>query len=334
MSYDIEDESTVTEAVNPDSLRGGEYLSLLVVRGPDAGRWFRVATDGGLVGRSPEVHIRIADPAVSREHAVIEVNQKGVYLIRDLGSRNGVFIEGKRVDLAPILDGVQIQLSTQTVLRARFSGPVETEIWDELQKAAQTDPLTGLANRRYLMHRLEQELSFARRHRMPLSLLLIDVDAFKPINDHYGHHGGDAVLKKIASTLRATTRVEDVVARYGGDEFVIISRGYPPTAATKLANRLCDVVRDTDIRFGAMNMRVTLSIGVAGCDADQLANEKHKVDRTELFICADTALYQAKQGGRDQAVQYEPLGPESANPDDWMRSTLTDGRKVNLEPKE
>ncbi len=163
---------------------------------------------------------------------------------------------------------------------------------DELAKTSITDPLTRLHNRRHIHSRLEEELARAARHQMPFTLLLIDVDHLKEINDRGGHDAGDRALVCVGDVLRGTCRTTDLPARYGGDEFVVL---LPSTTAAQ-ALELCERIRKT-LRACKHNLPtpITVSIGIADLQtAGSLPDQ--------LFEAADTALYAAKRAGRDRAV--------------------------------
>ena len=312
------DDTTVKQHVVPVLLREVEQLWVLVVSGPAAGHWHHVTEKGALIGRQRGLEIAIEDPGISRRHAAIARTAGSQYVIRDLGSSNGLFVAGVRVHEHVLGDGDQIQLSDDTMLRVRYAEPAEIRIIGELQDAAMTDPLTGVTNRRYLFRRLDQELAYAHRHSAPLSVLLIDLDGFKPINDKHGHASGDVVLQAVARLLARTMRVEDVLARCGGDEFAVVVRGSPPQTAAELARRLCQAVRTSAIACGPEQVRLTLSIGVAGVDG---SGEHQDRDPMNLLGRADLAMYRAKQAGKDRfEVWSERLSTPTAAAD-WLRNT-------------
>ncbi|MCC6217202.1 MAG: GGDEF domain-containing protein [Polyangiaceae bacterium] len=166
---------------------------------------------------------------------------------------------------------------------------------DSLRDGALRDALTGLWNRRYLAQRLEHELSRARRQGVPLALLLVDVDHLKLINDRGGHALGDAALDRVAAALRATCRVADVPARYGGDELAVLVPGTPAASAAALAERIRAAV---DGSLGG-DHRMSVSIGVAGVPP----GARESAPRAEaLCAAADRALYEAKAAGRNRVV--------------------------------
>ncbi|TMD03577.1 MAG: GGDEF domain-containing protein, partial [Chloroflexi bacterium] len=163
----------------------------------------------------------------------------------------------------------------------------------ELETVTRTDALTGIYNRRHLEERLQGVLSSARRHHEPAAVLMIDVDHFKSINDSLGHAGGDAVLREVAERLRHRVRLEDVVGRWGGEEFLVLSAIADADAAAVLAERLRAAIADEPFEIeGAGRIRVTVSIGCAAGAGDAEA----------LLRQADAALYEAKAQGRNRFI--------------------------------
>jgi len=167
----------------------------------------------------------------------------------------------------------------------------------ELREQAVRDPLTGLFNRRYLKETLEREIARAKREGLPIGIMIMDIDEFKNVNDSFGHTAGDRMLQAMGELLRANTRAEDVVCRYGGEEFVIVM----PGASLGIAFERAELIR---IRFDQMRvpyegdaLHATISLGVA-------AYPIHGTDGEDALIRADRALYQAKQAGRNRVVAY------------------------------
>lgn len=182
------------------------------------------------------------------------------------------------------------------------------EATEALRRAVACDHLTGLVNRRALFEACELELQRWRRAPRPLSLLLIDADNFKRINDDFGHATGDAVLRHLAAGLLATFRAMDVVARLGGEEFVVLLPGCDEEAATAVAQRLCDSIATQAVLVEGAAMRYTVSVGVATMDA--------AVDGVDALIeRADRAMYTAKAAGRNQVHRWQPgLRPAAMAP--------------------
>lgn len=160
-----------------------------------------------------------------------------------------------------------------------------------------TDPLTGVFNRRYLERRLTEEVAMSRRYNLPLSVLMIDIDRFKSINDTYGHLEGDLVLHRLAKLAAHTVRETDVVTRYGGEEILVIAPNTMINTAETLAERLRVEIQATpllsaDVRTDPLRT-VTVSIGVA-CFSQDMRGVRDLINR------ADEALYRAKGGGRNR----------------------------------
>jgi diguanylate cyclase (GGDEF)-like protein len=166
----------------------------------------------------------------------------------------------------------------------------------------QTDPLTQCMNRRGFEQSLAREIARSSRAGSEMSLLALDLDHFKNINDSRGHVFGDAVLREAGSLLIQTARAGDIVARTGGEEFSILLPDTPGNGAFHFANRLCDTFREHIFRVNNKEVRLTISIGVVSTDGDRpLATERGKNVAEEMKIRADEALYAAKRTGRDRA---------------------------------
>ena len=177
-----------------------------------------------------------------------------------------------------------------------------------LEKENIADPLTGVYNRRYLDRRLNEEVSRARRHGLPLTVLMLDIDHFKRINDDHGHQAGDQVLAQFADLTKRQLREPDLVARYGGEEFLVIAPQTTRHDALNLAERLRARIESNTFTVTNMaaqgerlKIRVTCSIGVAG-----LSDEIVRADM--LVHCADKNMYHAKHAGRNRVNADEPAG--------------------------
>lgn len=157
------------------------------------------------------------------------------------------------------------------------------------------DPLTELYNRRHMEASLEREISRAQRHKTSVGILMLDIDHFKVFNDTYGHKAGDAILKGIAALLKSSSRGEDIACRYGGEEFLLILPNTKQEYAIKRAEQLLEQVRRHNIVYQERMLSVTISIGVA-------IYPLHCLDIQGLICAADAAMYQAKEGGRNQVA--------------------------------
>jgi len=175
-----------------------------------------------------------------------------------------------------------------------------------LEQESITDPLMGIYNRRYLERRLTTEVARASRYGMPLSVLLLDIDHFKPINDSYGHQVGDVVLAELAQLIVNTVRTTDIVTRYGGEEIMVMAPSTPLKTAANLAERLRKIIAHRPFDVPAKLNRklkalhITVSVGVAcfGLNAN---------DFQSLIQSADEALYRAKKKGRNCVITARPV---------------------------
>ncbi|KAF0233867.1 MAG: diguanylate [Desulfovibrionaceae bacterium] len=168
---------------------------------------------------------------------------------------------------------------------------------ERLSKLALLDELTGLANNRFFDQRMEECITSSRRNGSPLSLILVDMDRFKAINDNYGHQVGDMALKTAAGVLRSCIRASDVAARVGGEEFAVILPDTGTREAAKVAGRMLDGLRESKVvLMDGTNVNLSASIGLSG---GILAEGESSF---ALFAEADKALYKAKQAGRDRLM--------------------------------
>lgn len=216
------------------------------------------------------------------------------------GASDYLLIQPSDAALIARLYTAQRVIALQGVVRAERESVIRSSgEWARanrrLLQEALTDPLTQLANRRYGLDRLQQEWSFARHHGTALACLMLDIDHFKTINDRHGHEAGDLVLGQIARVLERTCRRNDIVFRYGGEEFCVVCPSTTLADAMGLAERILRAVREG--RFGSAGDRfaVTLSIGVAMRSQDMTTPE-------DLIARADKALYHAKSAGRDRVA--------------------------------
>ena len=177
---------------------------------------------------------------------------------------------------------------------------------DEFARAAVMDPVSGLFNRRYFHERLEEELDRARRQNTTVTLLMIDIDNFKGINDRFGHLAGDMVIRGVGDILKRSVRKFDLCTRFGGEEFAIVMPGSGPENAVPVAERICQRIegfRPADAELA--ELRVTASIGMAVAQG---------ISGRELIARADQALYTAKQAGKNRVVQWQPDEAEGRRP--------------------
>ena len=287
---------------------GGERACILVLSGSKVGTLVHLERSEVVVGRSGRADIAVDDDGVSRTHARLRRDSEGVWL-EDMGSRNGTFVNGARIKGPTRLeDGDKLQLGRATILKFTYHDALDDSYQERLIENALRDGLTRLYNKRYFDERLDAELRFARRHGSQLGLLVIDVDHFKRVNDGRGHLAGDAVLREVAATLTRAVRSEDVVARYGGEEMVVLTRAIGPEGAMQLGERLRRQVEELSTALDeGPPIKVTVSIGVAVFPTVPSATAE------DLFAAADRAMYKAKEAGRNRVVGAD-VEAESTRP--------------------
>lgn len=285
-----------TQALDPFPEADGRCVAanVTVLSGSEAGRFFLVEGGRVVIGRSEEADIPLVHPGISRQHARMAVHDNGLVL-EDLGSRNGTF-----VDDAPVTGAValpprcRLRLGHAAVLEVAALDALGAAAFRKLGQALHTDPLTGVGNRRALERRLDEEVSFARRERRLLGVLLLDLDHFKRVNDRLGHAVGDLVLIQVGQALVQNVRAEDAVFRYGGEEFCVILRGQARKEIRQAAERLRQAVEALRILTLSGTVRVTISVGVACLVPEEVGDEQ------SLLLWADQALYRAKEKGRNR----------------------------------
>lgn len=209
---------------------------------------------------------------------------------------------GARLRAAQRMVGLQGELEREREELRHFAAELAISN-RRLEEVAMTDALTGFPNRRYALDRLQQEWIAVTRNLRPLSVMIIDLDGLKPLNDNYGHDVGDMVLRQAADALRSVLRAQDVICRTGGDEFLVICPDTGLDAAVRCAERLRAAAEMLTIETGGPQLKVTVSIGVAMRDGRMSSLDA-------LIKCADRGAYLSKQRGRNRvcALQGETGG--------------------------
>ncbi|MBN2362483.1 MAG: diguanylate cyclase [Deltaproteobacteria bacterium] len=295
---------TITKPISVDPVAGPEsdrVPCLVVIKGKQIGRRVRLTGQQTRVGRADDAELTIRDSSISRYHALFSVDKSGGWRIRDLGSTNGTLLNGRRIEESSLRDRDSIQLGEGTVIRFELQDKVDGEFFEKLYEAGTHDPMLGIFNRAYLEQHLDADFRLARRHGEPLSVLMIDIDHFKQVNDQHGHQAGDNVLRVISSTAIGRLRGEDILARYGGEEFVVILRHTATAGATALAESLRLLVERISTKYRDAAISVTISIGVATFAPPTLYDSPQS-----LLAAADKALYRAKQNGRNFVEVAQP----------------------------
>jgi two-component system, cell cycle response regulator len=292
----FEDTTRMSPAPRPaGSEENAAYL--VVLAGSAVGEMYKVDKERTVMGRGDTADVRLLDEGISREHAQIvqEVTTHGKQaILEDLGSTNGTFCNGTRVQRQVLSDGDKILLGSTTILKFTYTDKLDEMFQRQMSESALRDGLTKAFNKRYLTERLDNEFQHAMRNDAPLSLVFLDIDHFKKINDAHGHPAGDHVLVELAKLVMGALRNEDIFARYGGEEFAIVSRGIDVADAQALAERLRRSVEEHAFSFEGQSIPVTISVGVARAPREGVATP------SEFVAVADETMYTAKRTGRNK----------------------------------
>lgn len=280
-----------------DAAQSATEPCLVVLVGQNVGETHRLARGESVVGRSASIAIHLGDDAISRKHAKI-IRQDKEVVLEDLESANGTFVNGDRVTRCVLKDGDKVRLGHTTVLKFTYHDKLDEAFQRHMYNAALRDGLTKIFNKKYIDDRLIAEAAYAQRHNGDLSLVLIDVDHFKKVNDTFGHSAGDYVLTRLAELVSTALRAEDVFGRYGGEEFLVICRGIPLGSAGVVGERLRMIIQSSVFEYASKVIPLTISVGVASRIFEKLETA------SQLFVAADGALYEAKGAGRNRVVLH------------------------------
>ena len=260
------------------------------------GRRYALGMDTLRLGRGDDNDIRIHDNSVSRRHAVIEPDSDG-YLVLDLGSTNGTFVNDQQVTTPTALrDGNFLRVGN-CIYKFLTGGNIEADYHEEIYRLTITDGLTNINNHRFLIDFLDRELARSIRHERPLSVLMLDLDHFKQVNDQHGHLCGDNVLREFSHRLKSFVRREDLFARYGGEEFAMVLVETNNKEADAAAERVRAAVSNPPFRHDGIVLNLTVSIGVSTTIGGEV-----ELTPSEILKRADVHLYKAKKAGRNRVV--------------------------------
>jgi diguanylate cyclase (GGDEF)-like protein len=268
---------------------------LVVIYAPIAselGRRHVLDKEAVTVGRDRENDIVLDSDSVSRRHARIE-HRDGKFYVSDLDSTNGTYVND---DAEPIAE-VQLRRGDQvkigdTIFKYLTGSDVEAQYHETIFNMTITDGLTDVGNKKRLDQMVRKEIPRAIRHNRELSLLMIDIDHFKDVNDTYGHLAGDSVLRDLANIVAKRLRPDDELGRYGGEEFAAILPETSLAGAVKIAEDLRRLVEQHPFVVEGEQIKVTVSIGVSEL--------KQGMDSNAFFRSADELLYKAKNSGRNK----------------------------------
>ena len=273
------------------------HASLIVLKGEEIGRDFRLRKNSMLIGRSNAADICLPDDEASREHARIDYQGSGkkdgaAFTLTDLGSTNQTFVNAEPVESVRLRDGDKIRIG-DSVLKFVVLDDVEAKFHADVRDLISYDQLTGLLTKESLYLAFERELKRCLGYGLPLGVLMMDLDRFKLVNDGHGHQMGSHVLSEVGGIIQRSICIADVSARYGGEEFLSYLAETDTTGVEVVAERIRRELEAFSFVLDEKSIQVTISIGVAVASKD---GEKIKT----LVAAADQALYRAKETGRNR----------------------------------
>jgi diguanylate cyclase (GGDEF)-like protein len=297
-------EDTVTGVPNRTVGKEKGSPCLLVISGNAIGRTFKLGAPEMVLGRADDADICIQDEGISRHHAKIVTHDREQIRVIDLGSKNGTFFKGEKIEAVELHDGDRFQVGSRTIFKVTYQDNIEEEFQRQLYESATRDSLTSLYNKRFMIERLVAEFAYCSRHHVTLSLCMLDIDHFKQINDLWGHLAGDAVLRQVAKIFIKASRYEDVFCRFGGEEFAVLLRETDHEGAALFAERIRSRIEQSEFTFtdkegNPQSIRLTISGGIATMGKEQFAEPQ------DVLAAADKHLYRAKQAGRNRIDRGE-----------------------------
>jgi diguanylate cyclase (GGDEF)-like protein len=269
------------------------WACLIMLHGPYVGRKWDLGDSPVTLGRDDQCTIVVVEDTISRMHAAIELSGGRPELV-DLDSTNGTLVDNVLVQGRVSLESGAVISIGPVVFKYLAGDDIEGQYLDQVLRLAVIDSLTQIPNKHQFDTFLEREMARARRHDRQLTLLMIDIDHFKQVNDHHGHLTGDKVLREMARAIRSRMRQEDLFARYGGEEFTIVLPETGLASGRLVADAIRNLVEHLPMASVGLPSGITVSIGVA-----EFHKEKHARPE-DLVKEVDDRLYAAKRGSRNR----------------------------------
>lgn len=300
-------EETVVGGLFPEDSQNDSMRTrpVLVVMNHDRfSEWHIMKERVNTIGRDPNASFQVRDDTVSRIHAMVEysnfnVNDTPECWVADNESRNGTFLNGIKIANRERLHNGDRIFIGNTCLTYFVRTEDEIHSSKKLRQLATMDSLTGLPNRNFMMTEYQREFERAQRYNRPVSLMLMDLDDFKKVNDTYGHEVGDFVLERTAKLIASRIRTHDIAARYGEEEFALLMPETNINGALVMGERLRNTIGSHLYTHLEHRIRITMSVGVT--QYNPLIDE----DMGDFVERADHALQQAKQNGKNQVFSLD-----------------------------
>jgi two-component system cell cycle response regulator len=270
---------------------------LVIIHGKLLGRQFILEPVPKVIGRKAGCEILVRDRSVSKIHAKIFRDEEDNLFITDLNSTNGTSLNNIILEAnkpLPLNDGDFLKLGN-VVLKFTAGGKIDNVFYQAISDLANRDELTGVLNRKGIMYALDEQFDNARVVGEPFSMIMLDFDNFKSVNDKFGHAAGDFVLKETGRILESAIRSHDFVGRFGGDEFLLLLVNTSLSIACDAAERVRSQIRGREFLFEGNKISLTVSLGISSLDSSILS-------ANDLFRVADMAHYNAKRRGGDSVA--------------------------------
>lgn len=269
--------------------------SLVLIAGKPLGKRFQITPPQIVIGRSSDVEICIDTPHISRRHAVLKIDGSKIVL-EDLGSTNGTFVNDVQVNQPIVLkEGDHVRCG-KTIFKFIPKGSIEAFYHEDIHGMAHTDGLTQVSNKMYFLDCLRIEFARARNLENELSVIMLDIDYFKEVNDTYGHQAGDYILQESCKIIKKDVlRAGDLIGRFGGEEFAILLSDTPIREGVEIAERIRKSIESFPFAYNKKDIEITISLGLSTLSPED-------DDPVEIIRRADEALYEAKRAGRNRVV--------------------------------
>ena len=293
-SSQLDAQTRITSVRDVLAMNATRDAYLVQVRGPDLGRRLLLNDRQVTIGRDPDNTIVLKSDSVSRLHARIEPWEGG-HRVVDNQSTNGTYRNNVPIKAwESLVSGDYVQAG-DAIFKYLAGDNIEVAYHEEIYRLTIEDSLTQVANKRALLDFLEKEFARAKRYQRPLSVIMMDLDHFKRVNDGYGHLMGDFVLRDMSRLVAARIRREELFARYGGEEFCIVLPEMDRQEAIKFAEVVRAQIEEHSFDFEGNTLRMTSSFGVS-----DVTDAMGRPD--DLLLAADENLYKAKHDGRNRVV--------------------------------
>jgi diguanylate cyclase (GGDEF)-like protein len=272
---------------------------LVVLQGADASNKVLLNKDKITIGRAKDADMCLLYGGVSRMHAIIECVDEQ-FLLTDQNSTNGTLVNAKAIQSTFLKDQDVISIGDSKLKFIASDNPEQT-YYEKMYRRIHLDKVLRIYNKYYFLSKLDEEIIRHQHNDNELSLILVNMDDFKQLNDTYGHLAGDAALIQLAEICKEYIKETDTLCRYGIEEFAIIMPHTTQQQAYVLSEAIREFVAKTPINYADMTIDITVSIGIAG----YAPNNEQPLTKGLLITQADKALYQAKYNGKNKVILFK-----------------------------